>query len=851
MKIREKETGTASASKAPLDHPPMIQLFVFRGEEYLGWDCFCQEKITVGSCPDADLFLDDRSLDEMNAVIFIDMQGRLKAAFLPSGQENPDTGNTADAMVITPLDTLVIGPYSLKAKMSKNGKSLGDRTLSRETQAAVTQTPESQTPAAQPAQNPPEEPAPSVHGREAREEEEARTEMPAITDVQERHVGTFDLFFEGKLKENCSPEEVKKNLSSLFKRDPGSLDKMFSGKKVRLKRGADYQAASALQSLLEDAGAVCSIEASRDETPASPLPAQEKASPAGEPAPAGPADPGAGEAAAAGPREDAPWISPLTPGESGAWKTTPYDEDEDDDDEPASFSLKEMIRNSALPSPGEKARGAVKQTLLEVVKSRADSIIDVRFLDAGEKYFVRLEKGWFCLAENKGSGEISLYLDDPAIEVLGREEAGGAGVPREDMLPGGERISSRSMQAGESVVLRIGFYEYLLRKTAPSLSPRIKEAKKDDEKLAGHFGRSVAFHVLLFVILGMMPTYKPDPVDHDGDRFAKVDTRQLEEIMKASEPPQIPRKSPEIMKLKPEDMVQRVVKMQPVEPSPEHRAAVPSSASAKVASARTASSGGGNGTGQGSGNGSGSGNGNGNGGEQGPGNVSTRDVHQAGILSMIGDNVGIKPQEAMAAVTNLDAVSSPAEGRSQFKVGGLVGKVDGGRIEIPKSGIVSTKGSSQVLRSGGGNGGPGNAGGSGTGGPGGGEVRVAALDKGSTGSHQVKAKVTAQLSKTVKIQGGGMSREEVKRIIDQHLDEITHCYETALVANPSLMGRVVFEWKILMSGRVGEVRIKSSTLNSPEIHSCIQSAIKSWEFPQPDGSEVVVSYPFIFDIVGF
>jgi hypothetical protein len=234
--------------------------------------------------------------------------------------------------------------------------------------------------------------------------------------------------------------------------------------------------------------------------------------------------------------------------------------------------------------------------------------------------------------------------------------------------------------------------------------------------------------------------------------------------------------------------------------------------------------------------------------------VVTKNIHQAGILSMIGDNIGIKPQEAMAAVTNLDAVSSPAENKAQFKVGGIVGKLDGGRIEVPKAGIVNTKGSSQVLRSGGGSGGSGGIGGTGSsggsGGPGGGGW-VAALDKGSTGSRQVKAKVSAQLNKTVKVQGGGMSREEVKKVIDQHLDEITHCYETALVANPSLMGRVVFEWKILMSGKVGEVRIKSSTINSQEIHSCIQSAIKTWEFPQPEGSEVIVSYPFIFDIVGF
>ena len=56
---------------------------------------------------------------------------------------------------------------------------------------------------------------------------------------------------------------------------------------------------------------------------------------------------------------------------------------------------------------------------------------------------------------------------------------------------------------------------------------------------------------------------------------------------------------------------------------------------------------------------------------------------------------------------------SLAEAKAKFKVGGIVGKIGGGKIEIPKAGIVSTKGSSQVLRTGGGNGGPGGSGGSG------------------------------------------------------------------------------------------------------------------------------------------
>ena len=66
---------------------------------------------------------------------------------------------------------------------------------------------------------------------------------------------------------------------------------------------------------------------------------------------------------------------------------------------------------------------------------------------------------------------------------------------------------------------------------------------------------------------------------------------------------------------------------------------------------------------------------------------------------MLGNSVGIKPQAAMAAVTNLDAVSSIHSNTARFKVGGIVGKLGNARIEIPKTGIVSTKGSSQVLRS--------------------------------------------------------------------------------------------------------------------------------------------------------
>jgi outer membrane biosynthesis protein TonB len=222
------------------------------------------------------------------------------------------------------------------------------------------------------------------------------------------------------------------------------------------------------------------------------------------------------------------------------------------------------------------------------------------------------------------------------------------------------------------------------------------------------------------------------------------------------------------------------------------------------------------------------------GGGFGKGNIKNRNINQTGLLSVLEKTPLAGPSTAIASVTNLDAVPVPDAGDKNFSVGGVKGSLGNGKISVASGEMLQTKGSDQVFRS------------AGAKGPG----TVAALQRGSTGKKQVQGMVTAKMSRTVKIQGG-MSREMVKRIIDQHLEEITHCYETALMANPSIMGRIVFEWKIRMDGSVGQVRIVASSVNSHDVHNCIKAAIKSWQFPKPVGTEVVVSYPFVFDLVAF
>ena len=219
------------------------------------------------------------------------------------------------------------------------------------------------------------------------------------------------------------------------------------------------------------------------------------------------------------------------------------------------------------------------------------------------------------------------------------------------------------------------------------------------------------------------------------------------------------------------------------------------------------------------------------------GNITNRNINKVGLLGALGSVTGVKTNssQALADVSNIDAVTSTHTQEAQVKIGGLVGNLGADGIAMPTGKVVNTKGSASVYRS---------AGISGKG-------SVAALESGHTGKGAVRGVVSAPLTKKVRMKGGGISRADVEKVIHQHIDEVNYCYESALLKDPTLMGKVVFEWKILLSGNVGEVKIKSSTVRSSEIHSCIKSAIRSWKFPNPKGQTVLVSYPFVFDISGF
>jgi len=498
----------------------------------------------------------------------------------------------------------------------------------------------------------------------------------------------------------------------------------------------------------------------------------------------------------------------------------PVDEEEDEDGEiwEAPFSLNQVLFQNAQPEEKGDARIG-----LQIVKTMGDAVVDAVSLEKSQKYHIQSDGARICLVNHHLSGATVTIPASFGGVVLDQ-----SGVITADLNsykintyqnPKDRSIFDVPMPDKGAIVIDGGGCRYRIDRVQRFSGPDVDVAPAPKYLQWQHWALSLGIHFFLVMVITITAYFQTLTPEKQKLHFVKIDRSMLQQQM------EVPKKKPELKKQPPPER-QPQKKAEAVKPpqkqrpkkkvTPAVKIAKKSRRGKKVARVPQASkhpkAGGG----------------------FGEGNIKNRDINQTGLLSVLGGPSIAESSQAMAAVTNLDAVSVPGATEKNFSVGGLKGALGNGRIAVATGEIVQTKGATQVLRSAGARG----------------KGDVAALERGTTGKKRVQAMVTAKMNRTVKIEGG-MSREMVKRVIDQHLDEITYCYETALMSNPSILGRMVFEWKILKNGRVGEIRIVASSVNSNQIHGCIKSAIKSWQFPKPVGTEVVVSYPFVFDLVSF
>lgn len=196
--------------------------------------------------------------------------------------------------------------------------------------------------------------------------------------------------------------------------------------------------------------------------------------------------------------------------------------------------------------------------------------------------------------------------------------------------------------------------------------------------------------------------------------------------------------------------------------------------------------------------------------------------------------------------TGLGAKLAKAGGSGSGQGGGAQGNdpLDAALLGVGGGGIRSGRGSGGSGLQGSGTGGGGTAvgvGGLGSKGFGGG------AHGDGTGSIPGKGEFAIGTETAEIIIVGGISRDEIERVVNAHRNEIQFCYQRELQRNPGLSGKVLLQWSIGEGGKVGVVRKKENTTGSVALENCVRDKLSRWIFPNPPGgTDVTVDWPWTF-----
>ncbi len=94
---------------------------------------------------------------------------------------------------------------------------------------------------------------------------------------------------------------------------------------------------------------------------------------------------------------------------------------------------------------------------------------------------------------------------------------------------------------------------------------------------------------------------------------------------------------------------------------------------------------------------------------------------------------------------------------------------------------------------------------------------------------------------------GSLDKAVIRRVIRANMTAVVLCYESALVDDPTLEGRVTIRFIIGPDGAVDNALVHDSEVDAPRMEACVTRAIRQMRFPAPEGDGIViVNYPFMF-----
>jgi hypothetical protein len=223
--------------------------------------------------------------------------------------------------------------------------------------------------------------------------------------------------------------------------------------------------------------------------------------------------------------------------------------------------------------------------------------------------------------------------------------------------------------------------------------------------------------------------------------------------------------------------------------------------------------------------------------------------HYGGLSDVLEGETGKEIQNTLKSINNVSAALAGLNS-STIVLGsgpgtGLKGAGSGGGGT--GNGVMFGTGAVDTgFGSGAGGLGGGGTGGRGAGGKGGGNGTGSGNGNGPGGPGEKN--VTADPEK--KHGPGGLSPEQVRRVVMGRIGAIRACYEGEAQKNPGLKGGVTVAWTIDPAGNVAGASLAGTTLNNPRVEGCVLRQVRSWHFPTAESPTTVAGFPFKFGVGG-
>lgn len=84
-------------------------------------------------------------------------------------------------------------------------------------------------------------------------------------------------------------------------------------------------------------------------------------------------------------------------------------------------------------------------------------------------------------------------------------------------------------------------------------------------------------------------------------------------------------------------------------------------------------------------------------------------------------------------------------------------------------------------------------------------------------------------------------------VVRAKMPDVRACFDAGSALDRSLGARVLLRFTIGPEGRAGAVEVIEDELGQPQVTSCLQAEIGSWQFPRPRaGQSLTITYPFVF-----